>query len=232
MSQKIAYLTIDDAPSEDFRNKVDFLSGKNIPAIFFCEGRKLSRFEDDMIYAIKNGFLIGNHSWSHQNFDGLSKSEIRDEIVKTDGLIDEIHKKAGVDRGIKLFRFPFLKKGAENRGFAQSVLDELGYKQPCFDDINYEWYEEEGFHEDLDVVCTYDSMDWTVADGSHMFGIRDLQDLFDRMDENVPEGRRGLNFEGSNDIIMMHDDSRIKDLFKPLIERFLNKGITFELPPF
>ncbi|MFH1588968.1 MAG: polysaccharide deacetylase family protein [archaeon] len=232
MTQKIAYLTIDDVPSEDFRSKVDFLLEKGIPAIFFCEGQKLSKFEDDIIFAIKNGFIIGSHSWSHQNFNDLSQDEIKIEITKTDDLIDEIYKKANVERKIKLFRFPFLKKGESNKEFAQSILKDLGYRQPSFDNINYEWYKKEGFHKDLDVVCTYDSMDWTVSDGSHMFDIKNLQDLFNRMDENIPEGRRGLNFEQSSDIIMMHDDPRIKEMFKPLIERFLEKGIQFKLPSF
>ena len=232
MTQKIAYLTIDDAPSEDFRNKVDFLLEENIPAIFFCEGQKLSKFESDIIYAIKKGFIIGSHSWSHQNFNKLSKDKIRDEIVKTDVLIDEIYRKAEVKRKIKLFRFPFLKKGDKNKEFAQSVLKDLGYRQPNFVNIHYEWYKAECFHGDLDVVCTYDSMDWTVADGCHMFDIKNLQDLFNRMDENVPEGRRGLNFDKTNDIIMMHDDPKIKVMFQPLIEKFLDKGIKFELPYF
>ena len=38
-----AYLTIDDAPSENFEEKVEFLEGKNIPAIFFCEGRYIEK---------------------------------------------------------------------------------------------------------------------------------------------------------------------------------------------
>lgn len=232
MTEKIGYLTIDDTPSEDFRNKVDFLLEKNIPTIFFCEGQKLLKFENDIIYAIKNGFIIGNHSWSHGNLSELSKNEIKSEIVKTDNLIDEIYKRAGVERRIKLFRFPFLSKGGLNKKIAQSILKRLDYKQPKFNNINYTWYKKEGFHEDLDVVCTYDSMDWTVADGSYMFDIKNIQDLFNRMDEDIPEGRRGLNFRQSNDIILLHDDPTIKDMFEPLINRFLEKGIKFKLPSF
>jgi len=35
MTRKIAYLTIDDAPTKDFRKKVDFLIKKKVPATFF-----------------------------------------------------------------------------------------------------------------------------------------------------------------------------------------------------
>ena len=71
-----------------------------------------------------------------------------------------------IDKGIFNDFFPTPEKYKE---FAQSVLKELDYRQPNFDNINYEWYKKEGFDKNLDVVCTYDSMDWTVADGSHMF---------------------------------------------------------------
>lgn len=38
---KIGYLTIDDAPSKDSKNKVKYLQCKGTNAIFFCQGRFL-----------------------------------------------------------------------------------------------------------------------------------------------------------------------------------------------
>ena len=224
---KQAYLTIDDSPTIDFKHKVNFLLEKNIPCVFFCEGQRILDFMDDVITAITKGFAIENHSWNHPDFDTLTQEEIRSQIVRTDTLIDELYHRAGIIRDQKLFRFPYLRKGAENKSFAQSVLEELGYTQPHFSTITYEWYQQEGFQNELDVVCTYDSMDWTVANGSHMFGIKNLQDLLMRMDENEPEGRRGLNYPYSNEIIMMHDIPSISSCFNPMIERLLEKGIKF-----
>ena len=54
MVKKNVYLTIDDAPSKDFREKIDFLISKNIPAIIFCVGNKIEDRSEDVIYAIKN----------------------------------------------------------------------------------------------------------------------------------------------------------------------------------
>jgi len=48
------------------------------------------------------------------------------------------------------------------------------------------------------------------------------------MDEDVPEGMRGLNFKGSSDIIMMHDHANINGFFVPMIEKLLKKGIKFQ----
>lgn len=231
MVKKIGYLTIDDAPSDDFRNKVNFLVQNNIPAIFFCVGKYITpKRENDIIYAIKKGFLIGSHSWNHSNFENLSKSQIREEISKTDELLNKLYDDAGVKRNIKLFRFPFIKKGGSNRDYTQLVLRDLGYESPKFENIIITPYNEQ--KGDLDVSCTYDTMDWTVADGSYMFGINSLKDIYARMDEDKPFEGRSLNYEKSNDIIMMHDDERIKDIFQLIIKRLIDKGIKFELPKF
>ena len=231
MAKKIGYLTIDDAPTNDFRNKVDFLFQNNIPAIFFCIGRCINPVrEKEIIYAIQKGFLIGSHSWNHSNFEELSETQIKEEITKTDELLDRLYSKAGVKRKIKLFRFPFIKKGGKNRKYIQTVLKNLGYKQPKFEKITVTPYDEK--KGDLDISCTYDTMDWTVSDGSHMFGIKSLQDMYDRMDEDEPFKGRPLTYDKSNDIIMMHDDERIKDMFQLIIKRLIEKGIKFELPKF
>lgn len=236
---KIVYLTIDDAPSSDFKRKVDYLSSKNIPAIFFCIGRLLKKRRRVVIYAIKKGFIIGNHSYSHTPFSKLSLVEAKKEIKKTDEIIEELYKKAGVKRPIKVFRFPELDKGDGNKNYPnidwnhpkvkalQEYLKRLGYRQPKFKNITYKWYKKVRLDKCVDVDCTYDSYDWTVSDKSYEHGIRTLKDLLARMDENVPEGGRGLNFKESADIIMMHDHSNIKEMFVPMIEKLIKKGVKF-----
>ena len=237
---KKVYLTIDDCPSSDFKRKVDFLLSKKIPAIFFCIGKLIKNRKKDVIYAIKKGFIIGNHSYNHIPFSKLSLREAKKEIKKTDEIIDRLYKEAGVKRNIKVFRFPNLDKGDGNKNYPffdwsnkkvmalQDYLKQLGYRQPKFLGINYKWYKKAKLDKCVDVDCTYDSYDWTVSDKSYEHGIKTLNDLLARMDENVPECMRGLNFKGSTDIIMMHDHANIKNFFVPMIEKLLKKGIKFE----
>jgi len=249
---KIAYLTIDDAPSEDFKQKVDFLLAKKISAIFFCEGRYLEGKFDDVIYAIKKGFVIGNHSYSHPHASNLSDKEVFEEIEKTDKIIDEIYKKAGIKRPIKVFRFPYGDKGwgaedsdkggpKDKKLFAhskaiQNFLKKLGYKQPRFKGINYKWYKKAKVADDRDVYWTYDVMEWSIRKwmlkGECQFGIKTIEDVWKRMDEDVPEGCRGINFQGSNEIIIIHDNKETTKYFEEIIERLLSKGIKFEIPKF
>jgi len=226
---KIAYLTIDDAPSSDFKRKVDYLYKQKIPAIFFCNGKLLEKRPQDIVYAIKKDFIIGNHAYSHPNFSKLTLKKYLEQIKRTDEIIEELYKKAGVKRPIKVFRFPYLEKGGANKKAIQETLKKLGYTQPKFKDINYKWYKKEGLNKDIDVYPSYDTYDWTVADKSYEFGIKSLEDLFARMNENVPEGCRGLNFKGSNEIIMMHDDPRIKEMFIPMINKLKSK-VKFKMP--
>ena len=237
---KIAYLTVDDCPSSDFKRKVDFLLLKNIPAIFFCIGKLMEKRKKVIIYAIKKGFIIGNHSYSHIPFSKLSLREAKREIKKTDEIIEQLYKGAGIKRPIKVFRFPNLDKGDGNKNYPfvdwnnpkvralQEYLKKLGYRQPKFKNINYKWYKKAGLNRCVDVDCTYDSYDWTVSDKSYEHGIKTLKDLLSRMDEDVPEGMRGLNFKGSSDIMMMHDHANINGFFVPMIEKLLKKGIKFQ----
>lgn len=240
---KIAYLTIDDSPSENMKEKVEFLMSKKIPAIWFCRGDFLEKRPEPVIFAIKNGFVIGNHSYSHPHFSEIPLKQCLEEIEKTDKIIEEIYKKTRVKRPGKVFRFPYGDKGGgddtekgwpENRkDFIQTLQDflkKLGYTQPKFKGINYQWYKKAGLLKDRDVYWTYDCLEWAVFRKNHLFGIDSLEKVFERMEEDVPEGCRGLNFPGSEEIILIHDHPESTPLFKPIIERLLSKGIEFRLP--
>lgn len=237
---KTVYLTIDDGPSVEFKQKVDFLLSKKIPAILFCRGKFLEERPDDAAYAIKRGFVIGNHTYSHPHASKLSNEEEFAEIEKMDKMIEEVYKKADVKRPAKVFRFPYGDKGfgenfekgwpKEKREHTQAIQDlliMLGYKQPKFEGINYKWYKNAKLENDADVVWTYDTHDWRLYRG-----LDKLQDIFNRMDEDVPEGCMGLNYPNSNEVIIMHDHPNNFDYFKQIIEKLLEKEIKFEMPKF
>ena len=107
-------------------------------------------------------------------------------------------------------------------------MKELGYRHPNFKNIATTPYDEE--KGDLDVSCTYDTMDWVIADSSGKSGIKTLQDLLNKIEKNISERGNVLNYKYSNEIIMMHDDYRIKEMFQPLIRRIIEKEIKCELP--
>lgn len=239
MVKKVAYLTIDDGPSKDFKEKIDFLLSKNIPAIFFCRGDFLQQTPDAVIYAIERGFIIGNHSYSHRSFSDLTLEQCFEEIQKTDKIIDNLYKKAGVKRPAKFFRFPYGDKGALKNSEAfepiQKFLRKLGYTQPKFEKITYKYYRKGGWSDDVDWYWTYDILEYAVFEKENVyhkfFGINSLEKVFERMNEDVPEGYRGLDYPKSEEIILLHDHPETIHMFKPIIERLLAKGITFKPSP-
>ena len=83
------YLTIDDSPSMHMDKKVAFLKSKNIPAIFYARGEYIKKYPEQIVNAIKNGFLIGNHSYTHPYFSEIRIEECFDEILKTEKLINK-----------------------------------------------------------------------------------------------------------------------------------------------
>lgn len=107
-----AYLTIDDSPSPDMAALCAFLQERAIPALFFCRGDLLAADPDPVIAAIRQGFVIGNHAFSHTRFSTFSLAQGIEEIEKTECLIDHAYQKAGRARPGKYFRFPHLDRGA------------------------------------------------------------------------------------------------------------------------
>ncbi len=161
---KTAYLTIDDAPSSDLQAKTDFLTMAGIPAVFFCIGSQVTPDREESVReAIRRGFLIGNHSWSHPSFETLAIEEATDEITRTEQIIERLYHEASVPRPIRLFRFPYLNKGGRHREALQELLRKMGFRQPHFENLTLTPFDEQPG--DVDVSCTYDTMDWTVAKG-------------------------------------------------------------------
>lgn len=221
MKGKIAYLTVDDAPSPFMEEKIEFLKEKEIPAIFFCEGRYIKQRTEIVIKAIKNGFVIGNHSYTHPNFSQLSLSEGKQEIKKTDELIEDVYEKADKERPAKIFRFPYGDAGGRLTSKFQSFLSELDYTKPNFDGITYDWYEEQGLRNRVDWFWTFDCKEYEI-DG--------LEAILERIEKDNPEEMQGINCSASNDIILIHDHEESREMFKPVINHMLEKGVNFKSP--
>jgi peptidoglycan/xylan/chitin deacetylase (PgdA/CDA1 family) len=244
MAIKKAYLTIDDSPSVHMKQKIDFLFSKGIPAVFFCEGRKIEQRPKPVIEAIQKGFIIGNHSYNHPQFSNISLDEAYEEIEWTDGLIEDMYRQAGVKRPAKYFRFPYGDKGglvgdcpiaeygeegAKRKEAIQHYLRELGYTQPAFG-ITTTYFREAGLLDEVDWYWTFDTFDWSVNSEQPMYGITSLEAVYDRIDEDTPEAACGLNQPESEEIVLIHDHENSTAIFYPIVSRLQEKGLQFSLP--
>lgn len=222
-----AYLTIDDIPQGVTKDMVDYLNLKGIPAVMFVVGENAEKDLGTVVYAIRHGILIGNHSYTHPSFSDITYEEAVEEIEKTDRLIEQAYKEAGVERPVKLFRFPYLDKGGENKELFQNYLRENGYKAVDDTGVMSRGYIEAGWNKDLDVACSFDCQEYLVPSGEKNF-----EEIIDRIEEgDVGMGSNVITDECDNIILLhSHDDTEAvkKGYYRDIIEHMLNKGTDFK----
>lgn len=138
-------ITFDDGPNGEITLKIlNLLSFYKIKATFFVLGKNvnLSDLKTKAVIGrmIKEGHVIGNHSWFHKT-EKISGNNFIKEIEKTDALIRKI---VGLKRVIP-FRAPYgIFEKNNNR---RTALQEIGRK-------SYGW--------------TYDSEDWKYHSSSEI----------------------------------------------------------------
>ena len=91
-----------ELPSRFDQGIVDALTQYEAPATFFMGGDWMRTHVDETLLLASNpNFEMGNHSWSHPDFPGLSQERISGEIVQTQNLLYKL-----TGRQSQLFRLP------------------------------------------------------------------------------------------------------------------------------
>jgi len=242
MPNKIAYLTIDDAPSASMDKKIDYLLRKKIPAVWFCNGELIEQRPGPAMRAIREGFVLGNHAYQHPHFSDLTLDECFVQIRRGDEVLEALYAQVGIERPIKCFRFPYGDKGGfqpcalgpysasgwERKQALQAYLRQLGYRQPVWEHVHYEYYRTAGLQDDVDWFWTYDTIDWSIGLAEPALEAAVFKKVMARMDQDEPESGLGLNRGDSAEIVLMHDHAPMAAYFEPLVERLLEKGLTFK----
>ncbi|MEB3701947.1 Polysaccharide deacetylase family protein [Candidatus Bealeia paramacronuclearis] len=206
-SSKRIYLTIDDSPSIHTYEKIDFLKAHTIPAVFFCRGEFIKKYPDQVAYAIQNGFLVGNHSYSHPYFSKISLNHCYNEILKTEELIETAYKMAGTTRLHKVIRLPFGDRGGDNSHKIQKFLKELHFCPMDF-----------GHHSDLefyDAPWTWDTKDYKkdLIESPESY-LKKLEDYAEK--SSFPE-----------EILLLHDFDHTHHLFEITMSFLMSRDATF-----
>ncbi|GAA3665539.1 hypothetical protein GCM10022237_26950 [Nocardioides ginsengisoli] len=132
-------LTFDDGPVRGTTHRlVRLLVAKHVPATFFMVGQRVQALPSAAREVERAGFLIGNHSWAHQNM----RTQSYDEIVRTLRSTQRALRRAGV-HPTRLMRPPY---GAENATVRRAVRD-VG---------------------DVPVLWSTDSLDWKTGDSQQI----------------------------------------------------------------
>lgn len=92
INKKYVAITFDDGPSIYTERILNTLKKHEVNATFFILGNKVSAYQDLLIQSLKNGNVIGNHSYNHKWLIKLKDNEIKNQIEKTN---EEIQKYTG-----------------------------------------------------------------------------------------------------------------------------------------
>ncbi len=227
-----AILTIDDIASKNTPAIVDYLCEKKIKAVLFAVGENVEKYFDEAVYALQKGMVIGNHSYSHPAFSKLSLAEGIAEIEKNEKVLERLYEKAGVERTVKVFRFPYGDKGGENRKALQAYLREQGFQKLVDTQITSPWYEQNGLHGDVDTFWTFDFGEWQIREGSAFTA----DSVFARIHDKNPGYGDVLLQEGSHHILLFHahdeTQAQLPEYHRLFLDHLLACGVTFEEPQF
>ncbi|MFZ5944560.1 MAG: polysaccharide deacetylase family protein [Bacillota bacterium] len=124
-------LSFDDGPDNNYTVKMlDILKKHNVPATFFVIGKRCELYPEVIDRMVKEGHLIGNHTWSHPNIVKLSNSKVIEEVTATDKVI-----KSRAGYSPLLFRSPY---GSIDRQKVE-LLRDRGYKITAWNVDSLDW---------------------------------------------------------------------------------------------
>ena len=112
--EKVIALTFDDGPHEKTIEVLDLLLKYKAKATFFCIGKQIEKYPKTVERILAEGHNIGNHSYSHSNWNGFfSSKKIASEIEQTNKLIEQLVKVKS-----RFYRPPF---GVTNPNIAKAI---------------------------------------------------------------------------------------------------------------
>ena len=200
-------LVIDDGPSDATPLLLDQLERHGHRAVLFLIGGNVSGREEIVVDALRRGFALGNHSFSHPYFSAISLDEARAEIEATEALIEAAHARARVRRRAKWFRFPYLDTGEAQFQVLQALLKAFGFQCP-------RTVRRRQFAEDMariDWQTTVNTRDWASPEEAEL--------------------RQAVSQARPGDVIEFHDKiETVGPYVGPLLEELAAKALRATIP--
>ena len=225
-------MTIDDFPSANSPAMVDYFRSKGISVVFFGTGENIEHHFEEAVYAVKNGMIVGNHSYSHKAFSSLTLQEAIDDIRRCEQVLNRLYRDAGVTRVYRPFRFPYGDKGGANRAALQQFLRAEGFHKVDDTRLAYPWWREAGLQEDVDTLWTFDFTEYMLCREGGMT----VEQIWQKMHDMNPALGAALFGPGNRHILLMHDhaatEAVLPGYYRLLTEYLLENGFVFAEPAF
>ena len=133
--KKVLYLTFDAGYENGYTEKIlDVLKKQEVPAAFFLVGNYIESEPDLVKRMVKEGHIVGNHTYSHPDMSAISSEEaFREELEKLESLYQETTGK----KMKKFYRPPQGRYSESNLKMAS----EMGYTTVFWSLAYVDWYE-------------------------------------------------------------------------------------------
>lgn len=190
------------------------LAAHGITATGFVVGNQICRQTRPALDAfVQAGHSIGNHSWSHPDYDTLTARGFRRETRRTHNALTPWL------GNTRFYRFPYLREGAtaQARQTADDILSDLGY---------------------VNVPVTIDNEDWkfnadyvSALAAGDAGGAQDIADSYIAHMQNQTLhfealAKTGLGREVKH-ILLLHMNQINADHLHRLLDSYTNEGWTF-----
>lgn len=193
--EKVVSITFDInwAEKENLYRILEILDKYNVKGTFFVMGKWVtdSAENTEKLRKIKEGgHEIGNHSYKHPSFSKISDERIREEIQKTDKIVEDV-----TGEKMNLFRFP---SGDYNDKAFKAVKD-LGYTCIQWDADSVDWKE-------LGADTEYNRVMKNVKPGSIMLFHNNTKNTPNNLEKIIPElQQQGYKFITVGEMIYKED---------------------------
>lgn len=119
-SQKVIYLTFDNGYEQGYTEQIlEVLKKEQVPATFFVTGHYVKDQPELVNRMVKDGHIVGNHSFHHPDFTEMSKETVRKELDTLEAAVAKVSDQ----KSMNYLRPP---RGTFNENTLKWA-DELGY---------------------------------------------------------------------------------------------------------
>ncbi|MFD3448160.1 delta-lactam-biosynthetic de-N-acetylase [Microbacteriaceae bacterium 4G12] len=189
--KKDIYLTFDNGYEKGYTSKIlDVLKEKKVPATFFVTGHYVKEQSELVKRMVKEGHIIGNHSWHHPDLTTVSDAKFREEL-------ESLEKEVKSLTGQKKMQYLRPPRGI----FSERTLAlsrEMGYYNIFWSLAFIDWKvdQQRGWR------YAYDSVTQNIHPGAILLLHAVSSDNTEALDKIIDELRkRGYHFKSLDDLV-------------------------------
>ncbi|WP_027410722.1 delta-lactam-biosynthetic de-N-acetylase [Anoxybacillus tepidamans] len=199
--KKEIYLTFDNGYENGYTAQIlDVLKQKRVPATFFVTGHYLKTAPDLVKRMVKEGHIVGNHSWHHPDLTQVSDERLRKEL-------ESVRKKTEELTGQKGMMYLRPPRGIFSER-TMAIARELGYYHVFWSLAFVDWHtdQQKGWQ------YAYDQIMKQIHPGAILLLHTVSKDNADALAKVIDDLRKqGYTFKSLNDLMAE------KMMFSPLI---------------